>query len=133
MQREILRCAQDDRTRMTAIRFELLAVDPESGVRVGVLETPHGAVPTPTFMPVGTRATVKSLTPRDVRATGAKVVLANTYHLLLQPGVDVVRQHGGLHRFMRWDGPILTDSGGFQVFSLGHLREVSDEGVRIAS
>ncbi|HET6318380.1 MAG TPA: tRNA guanosine(34) transglycosylase Tgt, partial [Chloroflexota bacterium] len=115
------------------VRFEVLAVDPTSGLRAGVLHTPHGAVETPAFMPVGTRATVKSLTPRDVASTGARVVLANTYHLLLQPGVDVVARAGGLHDFMRWSGPILTDSGGFQVFSLGHLREVTDQGVRFNS
>jgi queuine tRNA-ribosyltransferase len=118
---------------MTEMHFEVLATDPTSGLRTGVLHTPHGSVPTPAFMPVGTRATVKALTPRDVRATGAQVVLANTYHLLLQPGIEVVHGLGGLHQFMRWDGPILTDSGGFQVFSLGQLRHVSDEGVRFAS
>ncbi len=112
------------------MRFEVLAVDPCSGFRVGRLETPHGTVETPAFMPVGTRATVKSLTPRDVARTGARVVLANAYHLQQQPGVDVVQRVGGLHGFMHWDGPILTDSGGFQVFSLGEQRTVSDEGVR---
>jgi queuine tRNA-ribosyltransferase len=111
------------------VRFEVLASDPRSGLRAGVLHTPHGDVPTPAFMPVGTRATVKALTPADVRATGARVVLSNTYHLLLEPGVQVVERLGGLHGFMRWDGPILTDSGGFQVFSLGDMRVVSDEGV----
>jgi queuine tRNA-ribosyltransferase len=118
---------------VTDVRFELQAVDPASGLRAGLLHTPHGTVPTPTFMPVGTLATVKSLTPRDVRATGAGLVLANTYHLLLQPGIETVRQLGGLHAFMRWDGPILTDSGGFQVFSLDRLRQVTDGGVTFAS
>jgi len=115
------------------MRFEVLAVDRTSELRAGVLHTPHGAVETPAFMPVGTRATVKTMTPRDVADSGARVVLANTYHLLLQPGVDVVQRQGGLHSFTRWDGPILTDSGGFQIFSLGKLREVSDEGVRFLS
>lgn len=115
------------------VRFEVLAVDPSSGLRAGVLHTPHGPVPTPAFMPVGTRGTVRALTPADVQATGARVVLGNTYHLLLEPGVELVRRLGGLHAFMRWDGPILTDSGGFQVFSLGRMREVSDEGVRFES
>lgn len=98
------------------------------GPRAGTLETPHGIVQTPVFMPVGTQATVKALAPSDVRATGAQIVLCNAYHLMLRPGVEIIRRHGGLHGFMGWDGPILTDSGGFQVFSLGHLRRVSDEG-----
>jgi queuine tRNA-ribosyltransferase len=115
------------------MRFEVLAVDAGSMLRVGALETPHGSVPTPAFMPVGTRGSVKSLTPSDVRSTGARVVLANAYHLLQAPGVDRVERLGGLHAFMRWDGPILTDSGGYQVFSLAGLREVSDHGVRFES
>jgi len=115
------------------VRFEVVAVDPASGLRAGLLHTPHGVVPTPSFMPVGTLGTVKSLTPADVRATGAQVVLANSYHLALQPGVETVQRLGGLHSFMRWDGPILTDSGGFQVFSLDHLRQVGEEGVTFAS
>jgi queuine tRNA-ribosyltransferase len=115
------------------VRFRVVAADRTSRLRVGVLETPHGSVQTPAFMPVGTRGTVKSLTPLDVRSTGARVVLSNTYHLLRQPGVDAVQALGGLHSFMRWDGPILTDSGGFQVFSLGELREVSDAGVAFES
>jgi queuine tRNA-ribosyltransferase len=115
------------------VRFEVLAMDQRSRLRVGVLRTAHGPVPTPAFMPVGTRASVKGLLPEDVRGSGAHVVLSNTYHLLLEPGIDVVQRVGGLHAFMRWDGPILTDSGGFQVFSLGKLREVSDDGVRFAS
>jgi queuine tRNA-ribosyltransferase len=115
------------------VGFEVLARDASSGLRAGVLHTPHGNVPTPAFMPVGTRASVKGLLPADVRATGAPVVLANTYHLLLEPGVDVVQRMGGLHAFMHWDGPILTDSGGFQVFSLGKLREITSDGVRFAS
>jgi queuine tRNA-ribosyltransferase len=98
-----------------------------------VLETAHGTVTTPVFMPVGTRAAVKTLTPRVLRELGIQVLLGNTYHLLLRPGVDIVRQAGGLHAFMGWDGPILTDSGGFQVFSLSPLRSVTDEGARFAS
>jgi queuine tRNA-ribosyltransferase len=94
-----------------------------------VLHTPHGDVLTPAFMPVGTRGTVKALTPSDLRSTGARVVLSNTYHLLLEPGVETVERLGGLHALMRWQGPILTDSGGFQVFSLGDVRTVTDEGV----
>jgi queuine tRNA-ribosyltransferase len=115
------------------VRFRVVAADRTSRLRVGVLETPHGSVQTPAFMPVGTRGTVKSLTPSDVRSTGARVVLSNTYHLLRQPGVEVVQRLGGLHGFVRWDGPMLTDSGGFQVLSLGDLREVSDAGVRFES
>jgi queuine tRNA-ribosyltransferase len=115
------------------VRFEVVATDPTSGLRAGLLHTPHGIVATPSFMPVGTLGTVKSLTPQDVRTTGAQVVLGNSYHLTLQPGVETVQRLGGLHSFMRWDGPILTDSGGFQVFSLGHLRQIGDEGVTFAS
>lgn len=102
-------------------------------MRVGILRTPHGDVHTPAFMPVGTLGTVKSLTPRDVASTGARVVLSNTYHLMLQPGIETVERIGGLHALVRWDGPMLTDSGGFQVFSLGALRKVSDAGVTFAS
>jgi queuine tRNA-ribosyltransferase len=97
--------------------------------RAGVLLTPHGDVETPVFMPVGTQATVKTLAPWDVRGAGASIILGNAYHLLLRPGPEVVRAAGGLHQFMAWDGPILTDSGGFQVFSLGHLRRIADDGV----
>jgi queuine tRNA-ribosyltransferase len=115
------------------VRFELVAVDPTSGLRAGILHTPHGPVPTPTFMPVGTLGTVKALTPADVAATGARVVLSNAYHLMLQPGAATVQRLGGLHAFMGWDGPMLTDSGGFQLFSLDKLRHVSDEGVTFRS
>src|SRR5207248_4640898 len=110
-------------TDVRDVRFEVVAVDPTSGLRAGLLHTPHGSVPTPSFMPVGTLGTVKSLTPADVRATGAQIVLSNSYHLALQPGIETVQRLGGLHSFMRWDGPILTDSGGFQVFSLDRLRQ----------
>jgi queuine tRNA-ribosyltransferase len=101
--------------------------------RIGRIETPHGAVDTPQFMPVGTQASVKSLTPSDLRTAGTQILLANTYHLSLRPGHERIAALGGLHRFMGWDGPILTDSGGFQVFSLAHLSRVDDEGVTFAS
>ncbi len=101
--------------------------------RLGTLTTPHGAIDTPQFMPVGTQATVKSLTPGDLRRAGAQIILANTYHLSLRPGHERIARLGGLHRFMGWDGPLLTDSGGFQVFSLGHLRRVDDDGVTFTS
>ena len=101
--------------------------------RLGTLTTPHGSIDTPQFMPVGTQATVKSLTPGDLRSAGAQIILANTYHLSLRPGHERIARLGGLHRFMGWDGPILTDSGGFQVFSLGHLRRVDEDGVTFTS
>ena len=117
---------------MTApVSFELLKQD--GGARAGRLTTPHGAVETPAFMPVATQGTVKSLSPADLRAAGAQIVLANTYHLFLRPGHELVREMGGLHRFMAWDGPILTDSGGFQVFSLSKLRRLGEEGVEFRS
>ena len=116
---------------MSALRFELLATD--GAARRGRLTTPHGVVDTPAFMPVGTVGAVKSLSPDDVRQAGAQIVLGNTYHLLLRPGHELVRELGGLHRFMGWDGPILTDSGGFQVFSLAKLRKLSEEGVEFRS
>ncbi|MBI3458409.1 MAG: tRNA guanosine(34) transglycosylase Tgt [Candidatus Rokubacteria bacterium] len=111
--------------------FELLAED--GAARRGRLTTPHGVVETPAFMPVGTQGVVKSLTPRDLREVGAEILLANTYHLFLRPGAALVRELGGLHRFMGWDGPILTDSGGYQVWSLAALRTISEEGVRFRS
>jgi queuine tRNA-ribosyltransferase len=98
-----------------------------------VLELAHGRVDTPAFMPVGTYGTVKAMSPEEVAASGAQIVLGNTFHLWLRPGLEVIGRHGGLHRFMAWNGPILTDSGGFQVFSLGKLRKISEEGVRFAS
>jgi queuine tRNA-ribosyltransferase len=101
--------------------------------RLGQLQTPHGTIDTPQFMPVGTQATVKALTPGDLRAAGTQIVLANTYHLSLRPGHARIAALGGLHRFMAWDGPILTDSGGFQVFSLAHLTRVDDDGVSFSS
>ncbi len=110
-----------------AFSFRLEATD--GPARAGLLETPHGPLPTPAFMPVGTQGTVKTLTPEEVGALGANMVLANTYHLFLRPGHELVRELGGLHRFMRWEGPILTDSGGFQVFSLARINKIQDEGV----
>ena len=101
----------------------------ECAGRTGIFQTPHGAIETPVFMPVGTQATVKSLDPAEVRDIGFGIILSNTYHLYLRPGQEIVRQAGGLHKFMNWPGAILTDSGGFQVFSLGDLRKVTDEGV----
>lgn len=118
---------------MTHFQFSLDAIDPTTSARAGVFATPHGDVPTPMFMPVGTRATVKGVTPDQLREIGAHVVLANTYHLFLRPGSDLVREAGGLHRFMAWDGPILTDSGGFQVFSLADTLKLTDEGVEFRS
>jgi queuine tRNA-ribosyltransferase len=113
------------------VSFELLKT--EGGARAGRLVTPHGPVETPAFMPVATQGTVKGLGPDDLRAAGAQIVLANTYHLFLRPGHELVREMGGLHRFMAWDGPILTDSGGFQVFSLSKLRRLGEEGVEFRS
>src|SRR5688572_6577158 len=112
---------------MTGFRFDLETT--EGTARRGTFTTPHGPVQTPAFMPVGTLATVKSLDPDDVRGAGAQMILSNAYHLHLRPGDELVREMGGLHRFMGWDGPILTDSGGFQVFSLATLRTVDEDGV----
>lgn len=109
--------------------FDVVAEDPATHARAGVLHTPHGDVPTPIFMPVGTKATVKGLMPSMVRDLGAKIILANTYHLAMRPGAELVAQMGGLHAWERWDGPILTDSGGFQVFSHGDHVRLSDDGV----
>ncbi len=113
--------------------FSVEAVDPETGARAGRFNTPHGPILTPCFMPVGTQATVKSLAPEELEALGAQIVLANTYHLSLRPGAEVIAGLGGLHRFMSWRRPILTDSGGFQVFSLAHLRRLDEEGVTFRS
>ena len=113
--------------------FQLAKTCSETGARVGTLITPHGSVSTPLFTPVGSQGTVKTLTPDELKSLGVGMVLANTYHLYLRPGVEVIRRLGGLHRFMSWDGPILTDSGGFQVFSLGHLRRIDDEGALFRS
>ena len=116
-----------------AIDFTLLRTDSDTRARLGRINTPHGDIATPAFAPVGTQATVKALDPRDLHELGADLILANTYHLYLRPGADLVAEMGGLHSFMGWDGPILTDSGGFQVFSLAENRKVSDEGVEFRS
>ena len=113
--------------------YEVIKTDKHTGARIGRLTTPHGVVETPVFMPVGTNATVKSLTPKAVEETGASIVLANTYHLYLRPGHELVEKAGGLHKFMNWNKPILTDSGGFQVFSLSKLRKITDDGVTFGS
>ncbi|VAX42453.1 Queuine tRNA-ribosyltransferase [hydrothermal vent metagenome] len=118
---------------MSAFQFELQNTHPTTLARAGVWKTPHGEVQTPAFMPVGTLGTVKGLLPDQLRATGAQMVLANTYHLALRPGEEVVKELGGLHSFMNWEGPILTDSGGFQVFSLAKLSQINDEGVSFRS
>ena len=113
--------------------FEIKAKDAQTHARTGVLRTAHGVIETPVFMPVGTQATVKALEPRDLRANGATVILGNTYHLMLRPGADLVAELGGLHAFMGWDGPILTDSGGFQVFSLAKMRKLTPNGCEFSS
>src|SRR5579863_8462557 len=113
-------------------KFDVLATDP-TGARLGRLTTPHGVVDTPAFMPVGTAGTVKALTQQALGELGVQILLGNTYHLYLRPGHELIRRLGGLHRFMSWTGAILTDSGGFQVFSLADLRKVSDDGVEFRS
>jgi queuine tRNA-ribosyltransferase len=113
--------------------FELIKTCSRSGARLGRFHTPHGSFNTPIFMPVGTQATVKAVTPRDLTEIKAQIILANTYHLYMRPGHELIQEAGGLHRFMNWNGPILTDSGGFQVFSLGDLRTIKEEGVTFRS
>ena len=113
--------------------FELKHIEKETGARYGILHTPHGDVETPMFMPVGTQATVKGIWPEMLHQMKSQVVLANTYHLWLRPGDDVVKMAGGLHQFMNYHGPLLTDSGGFQVFSLGKMRKIEEEGVYFRS
>jgi queuine tRNA-ribosyltransferase len=113
------------------MKFKITGKDAEA--RRGILELAHGRVDTPAFMPVGTYGTVKAMSPEEVAASGAQIVLGNTFHLWLRPGLEVIGKHGGLHRFMAWQGPILTDSGGFQVFSLGEIRKISEEGVHFSS
>ena len=119
-------------TEHAGFKFEVLATDP-TGARLGRLTTPHGAIDTPAFMPVGTAATVKGQTQRNLEDLGVQILLSNTYHLYLRPGHELIRQMGGLHKFMAWPRAILTDSGGFQVFSLSELRKVTDEGVTFRS
>ena len=109
--------------------FELLAQDRQSKARRGRLTTTHGVIETPSFIPVGTQGSVKGVSPRELRELNAQVILGNTYHLFVRPGLDVIKHFGGLHRFMNWDGPILTDSGGYQIFSLAKLRKITEEGV----
>ena len=113
--------------------FEVLKTCKQSGARLGLLHTPHGDIQTPIFMPVGTQATVKGTTPRELNEVGAQIILSNTYHLHIRPGEELVKEAGGLHKFMSWDKPILTDSGGFQVFSLASLRKIKEEGVHFRS
>ena len=115
------------------ITYELLHVDKTTGARRGVIHTPHGDIQTPIFMPVGTQATVKAMLPETLKENGAQIILGNTYHLYFRPGSKLVREAGGLHKFMNWDRPILTDSGGFQVFSLADLRNIKEEGVEFKS
>ncbi|MBD2844588.1 tRNA guanosine(34) transglycosylase Tgt [Paenibacillus sp. IB182496] len=116
-----------------AIRYELIKVCKQSGARLGRIHTPHGVIDTPTFMPVGTQATVKTMSPEELKTMEAHIILSNTYHLFLRPGHELIARAGGLHRFMNWDRPILTDSGGFQVFSLSGMRKISEEGVQFRS
>lgn len=116
-----------------AVRYEHIKTCKQSGARLGRLHTPHGVIETPAFMPVGTLATVKTMSPEELKAMDAHIILSNTYHLFLRPGHDIIRQAGGLHKFMNWDRPILTDSGGFQVFSLSDMRKITEEGVAFRS
>ncbi|MCC0667987.1 tRNA guanosine(34) transglycosylase Tgt [Clostridioides sp. ZZV14-6153] len=118
---------------MYAVRYELIKTCKQSGARIGRLHTPHGIIETPIFMPVGTQATVKSMTPEELKEIGSQIILSNTYHLYMRPGHELIKKAGGLHKFMNWDKPILTDSGGFQVFSLGPLRKIKEEGVEFRS
>jgi queuine tRNA-ribosyltransferase len=121
-------------TRTDSLRFELLHTDSRSKARAGVLQTPHGKIETPIFMPVGTAGTVKGIHQRELKQDiGAQIILGNTYHLYLRPGTGLLEEAGGLHRFMNWDGPILTDSGGFQVFSLSDIRKIHEDGVQFTS
>ena len=118
---------------MSKFVYKVIHVCKQSGARVGELTTPHGKIMTPVFMPVGTQATVKSLAPNEVEQAGAQIILSNTYHLYLRPGHKLVENAGGLHKFMNWNKPILTDSGGFQVFSLSKINKISNDGVTFSS
>ncbi len=118
---------------MAAIRYELTKKCKQTGARLGIVHTPRGSFETPVFMPVGTQATVKGMSPDELKEIDAKIILSNTYHLYMRPGNDLIREAGGLHSFMNWDRPILTDSGGFQVFSLSDLRNIKEEGVTFKS
>lgn len=115
------------------VNYELVAEDRKTGARAGLLHTPHGVFKTPMFMPVGTQATVKTVTPEELEEMGAQIILSNTYHLFLRPGTELIHEAGELHRFMNWNKGILTDSGGFQVFSLGAMRKITEEGVYFRS
>ncbi|MFA7672412.1 MAG: tRNA guanosine(34) transglycosylase Tgt [Clostridia bacterium] len=115
------------------VTYELIHTCRQSGARLGIVHTPHGSFPTPVFMPVGTAATVKGVMPRDLKEIGANIILSNTYHLYLRPGDELVAKAGGIHKFMSWDRSVLTDSGGFQVFSLNSLRKITEEGVAFRS
>jgi len=116
-----------------AIKYEFIKQCKQSGARLGRIHTPHGVMETPAFMPVGTQATVKTMSPEELKAMDAHIILSNTYHLFLRPGHDLIKRAGGLHKFMNWDRPILTDSGGFQVFSLSEMRKITEEGVQFRS
>ncbi len=116
-----------------AVKYEMIKTCAQTGARLGRLHTPHGVIDTPTFMPVGTQASVKGMSPEELKSLGAQIILSNTYHLFLRPGHELVKEAGGLHRFMNWDRPILTDSGGFQVFSLSEMRKITEEGVEFRS
>lgn len=116
-----------------AVTYELIKQCKQSGARLGKLHTPHGSIDTPVFMPVGTLAAVKTMSPEELKHMDAQIILSNTYHLYLRPGHDIVKEAGGLHAFMNWDRPILTDSGGFQVFSLSEMRKITEEGVEFRS
>ena len=116
-----------------AVRYELIKTCKQTGARLGRVHTPHGTFETPAFMPVGTQATVKTMSPEEISGMGANIILSNTYHLFLRPGHQIVKEAGGLHKFMNWNGAILTDSGGFQVFSLSNLRKITEEGVSFRS
>lgn len=118
---------------MEKFSFETIKQDSKTGARAGIFHTPHGDIETPVYMPVGTQAAVKGVFPRDLKEAGASMILANTYHLYMRPGDEIVAKAGGLHKFMNWDRPILTDSGGFQVFSLAKLNDIKDEGVMFSS
>ena len=118
---------------MAAVTYELIKKCSKTGARLGKVHTPHGIIDTPVFMPVGTQATVKAMSPYELKEIGAKIILSNTYHLYMRPGHELIKQAGGLHGFMNWDGAILTDSGGFQVFSLCDLRKITDDGVTFKS
>lgn len=118
---------------MKKFRFKLLAVDDKCNARVGKVTTPHGTFETPVFMPVGTQGSVKAMSPRDLEEAGTEILLSNAYHLFIRPGLEVIKRVNGLHRFMGWNGPILTDSGGYQVFSLSNLRSITEEGVKFSS